>query len=406
MLHVTTRHLFFVYPVKDLQRAMKFYNPILGNPEYSTPSHASYNFEGARFRLDSNPLDGYAEIKNNLPNGYVIIYVEDLESEMQRLQRKKVSILSEIKNDGKDTYVICKDPSENIFLLKQRELEKDKKEILKSKISIKDQGSHQAAELLITQLMTAWMHMDGDKIFAQMTESVRWYDDTGSKRYGITHGKEDISKLIKDTWNQYDQTSAGLDANMKIVNIHVNDLLNKKMINFKYILKGSGAHPFTETALVTLIYIKVNDQWKLDFCFISSSNQTFSYAKELDYTGYPVLQLKKAEKFYTDIMKLGDPYKDSQYRGYWTDHSVFGIYTAKQKRDKGLPRPEKCNGYVSFWIHSAKDVFEYLEKQGSSFPKIPAINTRVKIDRQPGYTQVLGTDSEGNAVLFTEYPGD
>jgi len=38
--------------------------------------------------------------------------------------------------------------------------------------------------------------------------------------------------------------------------------------------------------------------------------------------------------------------------------------------------------------------------------RIPTINTRVGIDSQPGYTQILTTDSEGNAVLFTEYPGN
>ncbi|SVA46369.1 uncharacterized protein METZ01_LOCUS99223, partial [marine metagenome] len=44
--------------------------------------------------------------------------------------------------------------------------------------------------------------------------------------------------------------------------------------------------------------------------------------------------------------------------------------------------------------------------EGSTFPKIPAINSRIGIDQQPGYVQILATDSEGNALLFTEYPGN
>ena len=102
---------------------------------------------------------------------------------------------------------------------------------------------------------------------------------------------------------------------------------------------------------------------------------------------------------------LGTPYKDSAYRGYWSNNSVFGIYTTKLKRD-GLPRPHKTNGYVSFWINSAKETHAYLQKEGSTFPKIPAINSRMGIDPQPGYVQILATDSEGNALLFTEYPGN
>ncbi len=68
-------------------------------------------------------------------------------------------------------------------------------------------------------------------------------------------------------------------------------------------------------------------------------------------------------------------------------------------------RPGKANGYVSFWVRSVDRLYEYLCAQGSVFPHIPAINDRTGIDHQPGYTQLVATDSEGNVVLFTEYPG-
>lgn len=107
---------------------------------------------------------------------------------------------------------------------------------------------------------------------------------------------------------------------------------------------------------------------------VRANNTNVPVIKELDYTDYPVSSLRAAEKFYTDILMLGKPCKDSAYRGHWSNNSVFGIYMSKLKRD-GLPRPHKTNGYISFWINSAKETHAYLQKQGSTFPKIPAINS-------------------------------
>jgi len=36
---------------------------------------------------------------------------------------------------------------------------------------------------------------------------------------------------------------------------------------------------------------------------------------------------------------------------------------------------------------------------------VSAINIKKGIDTQPGYKQVVATDSEGNLVIFTEYSG-
>jgi hypothetical protein len=37
---------------------------------------------------------------------------------------------------------------------------------------------------------------------------------------------------------------------------------------------------------------------------------------------------------------------------------------------------------------------------------VPAIVERAGIDTQPGYRQILATDSEGNLLLLTEYTRD
>lgn len=62
-----------------------------------------------------------------------------------------------------------------------------------------------------------------------------------------------------------------------------------------------------------------------------------------------------------------------------------------------------ANGYMSFWVRSAKETYDYLKENGCSFPVIPAINDKSGIDKQAGYTQVVTTDSEGSVIIFTEY---
>jgi hypothetical protein len=56
-------------------------------------------------------------------------------------------------------------------------------------------------------------------------------------------------------------------------------------------------------------------------------------------------------------------------------------------------------------INSVPEMHDYLKKQGSTFPRIKAINDKVGIDVQPGYIQIYATDSDGNGIIFTEYPG-
>ena len=106
-----------------------------------------------------------------------------------------------------------------------------------------------------------------------------------------------------------------------------------------------------------------------------------------------------------DAVGFGVPYQDVSYRGWWTRDSVFGIYRVGEWSPE-LLRPGQANGYVSFWVRSVDATLrQYLRRQGSEFPLLPAINDRRGIDRQPGYTQLVSTDSEGNVVLFSEYPG-
>ena len=233
----------------------------------------------------------------------------------------------------------------------------------------------------------------------------RWFDDSRSKVDGVAAGPAAIARVLKQGWETFDRSPAGLMADMEITAVADKRLGKWSVLCFHRTLAGTGSHPFRETAWVSQVFENEGETPRLAASYTVRANTTNAAVTELDYTGYPVSSLRPAEKFYTEVLRLGKPYRDAAYRGYWSNNAVFGIYTARLKRD-GLPRPHKTNGYVSFWINSAAETHAYLKKNGAIFLKIPAINSRVGVDPQPGYTQILATDSGGNALLFTEYPGN
>jgi hypothetical protein len=253
--------------------------------------------------------------------------------------------------------------------------------------------------------MNAWLSMDLKALTQHLDARSAWFDDSRSKVSGIAVGSGAIATALKNDWETFDRSTDGLTADMDVTAMAEKSLGKWNVLCFHRKLTGKGNHPFKETAWVSLVFEEGAERPKLVSSYAARANNTNAPVKELDYTGYPVSSLSAAQKFYTETLMLGTPYKDSAYRGYWSNNSVFGIYTTRLKRD-GMPRPHKTNGYVSFWINSAKETHAYLQKEGATFPKIPAINSRIGIDQQPGYTQILATDSEGNALLFTEYPGN
>jgi catechol 2,3-dioxygenase-like lactoylglutathione lyase family enzyme len=225
----------------------------------------------------------------------------------------------------------------------------------------------------------------------------RWFDDTRTKVRGL----DKISVLPSAYWKSYDRTSQGLQAELDVSLLRVRGFGSLTLVSYAQTLEGNGAHPFRDVSLVTHLF---DNPGHVAYTLVVSNDSTGAMAKELDYTGYPISNLAAAKKFYERTMRLGQPYHDTAYWGYWSNNAVFGIYQANPVKD-GIPVPNQANGYVSFWVHSARDTYNYLKTQGATFPVIPSINTVSGVDPQPGYTQVFATDSEGVGVIFTEYSG-
>lgn len=84
----------------------------------------------------------------------------------------------------------------------------------------------------------------------------------------------------------------------------------------------------------------------------------------------------------------------------WSIKSVVGIYAAGPAEGVQAGR---ANSSASLVVDSVEDTHAKLESMGSTFPVIPSINSRGGTDDEGNYLTLLATDSEGNAVVFSEY---
>lgn len=299
----------YAYPVKNLKQAVNFYKPILGTPENVTPNFAYFNLEGPRFILDATDLDGYAKIDPGLPSGYAIFYVEDVVAERNRLKKLGTKFVEEtataLKSRNGDQYVIGLDPSQNIFVLMQRNFRTSLNPTVSAPTGFDGTDPYIKAA---KKVATAWMTLDQDKLRQYYDQDSRWFDDTRTKVRGMETGSGIISALKSVYWSKYDRTnhrendqlnSQGLIAKMAVSSVRVRPVGSRTVVSYQMRLTGMGNHPFQDTAFVTHIF---NNPTRIANTFIVSNNATNAMALELDYTGYPVTNLQQSEKFYTNIM--------------------------------------------------------------------------------------------------------
>jgi catechol 2,3-dioxygenase-like lactoylglutathione lyase family enzyme len=338
-----------------------------------------------------------------LPNGYGLFYVSDLKAERERLKALGVPFLAgtdnQFKKQGSDPYFISKDPAGNLFVIMQKVfLSSDNN----AQPNVTGFSGSDPAINAAKKLAESWLRTDKQAVGTFLGPSTTWFDDNRTRVRGYETGKSAILKALESVyWARYDRGANGLKAQMLVSGQSLRKLGTDTLVSYAMTLKGLGDHAFQDKAFVSQIF---DANYKLKHSMIVQNNSTSRPVLELDYTGYPVPDLARAETFYTQTLDLGKPYTDTDWRGYWSNKCVFGVYTADLQEDQ-LPRPNKTNGYVSFWVHSAQATLTYLKAQKSSFPIVPAINTKSGLDAHPGYLQVYATDSEGNGVIFSEYTG-
>lgn len=387
----------FAYPVTDLNRAIKFYTPLLGEPESVTPTRASFNVNGGHFILDSNTWGGVAQVRPELPNGYALFLVADAKVEMSRLKNANVKLLGKPQTISGDTYGLGLDLDQNVFVL----WEPDFHSTTNFVPTVKGFPTTTTLESQAKRVMTAWLTLDAETLKSLLAPESTWFDDTRLKHRGQERNSKILSALKAEYWPRYDRGTQGITATMEIANFQTLTLGSSHIVSYDLHLHGQGTHPFRDSAWVTQVF---NSDNQVVHTLIVNKNHSTAPVLELDYTGYPVEDIKQARQFYTKKLGLGEGYADEDYYGFWSNYAVFGLYQSNSKKDR-LPQPRHTNGYMSFWVRSVEKIYPYLKQNGCSFPVIPAINDHSGIDKQPGYTQLVTTDSEGNVILLTEYSG-
>lgn len=396
----------FSYPVTELARAQDFYDQLLGPAESSTPTQATYLIDRARFRLEKDGMNSLATVTDKLANGWATFYVPDVHAKRTQLLAAGAKFLlgsdTVLLNDGPDQYAIAVDKpnlTSNPFIIKQRNYSTDGPP---PATPVGLDGSDPAV-VAAQRITSAWVKMQSSVIGEAYGSSGRWFDDTRTKTRGLELGSGLVNVLSTVYWPRYDRSSAGLSVDIAARSVRVRSLGARTIVSYMIDMKGTGVHPFHETAFVTHV---LDADFKPLISMTVAANPPTGMNLGLDYTGYPSTKPATAgAKFYTNVMELGAPYVDSGYRGWWSASGlVFGLYKSGRRRH-GAPRRNKPSGYMSFWVPSAQDAYDWLQSQRSAFPLIKAINSKIGVDRQPGYTQVLATDSEGNLLLCSEYTG-
>lgn len=384
----------FVYPVNQLKRAVEFYRPLLGEPVLRGSS-ATFNLGGPRFILASNPLGPYCSVRLNKPSGYAVYYVDNLANWVQRhanLRYLQNSNQHPMVNAEGDSSALFLDPSDNILVVSQHRYADNCPE----KPSV---AGLEGTSLRLTQ---AWLDGSFKGLRPLLAHEVRWFDDSQTRTLGPVQGIEQLERRLGEfDWSHYDRGSSGLALQLRADSQRQLAWGSGCIVCYQANWQGQGPHSFSRRSFVTDVFDR---QGKLLQHFVTDANPQGPVALELDYTGYPVTDLQQAGKFYSHQFGLGKPYSDSDYLGWWSNVAVFGIYRADPKLD-GLPTKRQTNGYVSFWVRSAQAVYTYAQARGRNFPTIPAINSKAGISSEPGYHQLVTTDTEGNLVLFTEYTG-
>lgn len=390
----------YAYPVNNLDRAVKFYTPILGKPDFVNDTMAYFRLNDPGFFLDATGLFGYAEVRKKKPNGFPIIYVKNLAQETERLKENDVDFLENTDSKPKkwngDPCALIKDLDGNVLLLVERVYRAE--EGTSSVTGFKGDSKYvEAAEAVAS----AWMNLDKKTLSSMNGEDGYWFDCSRITTFGIHDGKEEIiNYLEKHYWKNLDHTDECIAGTWHAENLKEVSLSDYTVISYEREFTGNGRHPVKFKSFVTHIFESSDE---LIFTFINNSTVCDGMVLDLDNTEHPVRNIEKAEKFYSEQLEFGEPYSDEDYRGYWSDNSVHGIYEADEEDD--LIHDEKTNGLLSFDVLSAKETYEYLQKQEVEFPVIPSQNDKKGMDEQNGYIQIVATDSEGNLVTFSEYTG-
>jgi catechol 2,3-dioxygenase-like lactoylglutathione lyase family enzyme len=394
----------YAYPVRDLDRAVRFYTELLGPPASVGDTRATFQLGGGRFHLDATQLEGLAPVRDAYPNGYPIFETRDLESRVASLREHGVEMASEVAARDPDRWVAALDEAGNVFVLEERH--HAVRAELPSRLEITPSALPSPCVEPARAYVSRWLAGDVPSLVAAHARGARYFDDT-SRSSAVP--RREIEALLRDQLSRRDRGANGLAASFVVSDLSVRPLGRAALVTYVLDVSATGPHPVRERLLVTqrweTLPADLSAAAPITDTFVVRSEASPAIAQALDYTGAPTESLEDAEHLYRRVMHFGEPYRDEDYVGFWGLDTVFGVYEAHRAVD-GVPVRGRANGYMSFWVRDIEEAQAFLEAHHATFPVVPAIVERAGIDTQPGYRQILATDSEGNLLLLTEYTRD
>jgi len=388
----------FVYPVKDLQRAIDFYTPLLGAPAARTSTRASFRVWDSYFELEAASIDERMRIKDGYANGYGIVAVDSLADIARRLSETGHSNV-ELRSCGKGDCMVAEDPSGNVIVWRATQVS-ESLEAVRPTVSFASGARPDSLigpQLLLT--MATWMATDQERLTSRLTDDAVWVDDALS----VASGTAQIAQALQSRWQMLDRGSDGVNGDLVLKNVRLQSAGDRYLVTFELTLDMRNDRKSGFSMFVTQVWATINDALKLEQTFLARAKETRDVpVNSMDYTAYPVTDLGVAGRFYKIVFE-SEPYRDNNWFGFWSTASVFGLVGDIPNVRLYSAIPHASNGYVNLSIRSAEEVYAYLRSRGATFPLVEGINDVPGINSEPGYKQILAIDSEGNLINFSQY---
>jgi len=388
----------FVYPVKDLRRAIDFYTPLLGAPAVLTSTRASFRLSDSYFELEADPIDPRMTIEEGLANGYATIEVDSLADVARSLSETGESHI-ELTSCGKDQCMVTEDPSGNVIVWRATQVS-ELSEAVRPTVSYASGARPNGSigpQIFLT--MATWMATDQERLTSRLADDAIWVDDALSTASGTAQ----IEQALQSRWQMLDRGNDGVNGDLVLDNVRLQSAGARYLVTFESTLDMRNDHKSSFSMFVSQVWANVDGTLMLEQTFLARARETKDVpVNSMDYTAYPASDLGVAGRFYKIIFD-SEPYRDKNWFGFWSTASVFGLVGDMLDVKSYSPIPHHGNGFADLSVRSTDEVYAYLRSRGATFPLVEGINNVPGIDSQPGYRQILAVDSEGNLINFSQY---
>lgn len=387
----------YAMPVRDLARAMRFYQPLLGAPEAVVGKVAAYQLNGSRLFLDGSGAAPASAPRRGLPNGWPIVIAHDPQRAQEAAEAAGLAFADAPQNFGGHRVRFGFEPGGNLIALALAPVPARHETRQALQIAAALMGRTPPAALAQAERA---LHADGFGGDAATLQSPL------APRAAVL----DASQPQASGWSQgrpaADLLAAALPRNGKVRLSAAHIVSAGPWWVFVRQRTTVGPAPWNRQAQALHALVYDSRTARVALSLTAAAARPTALAIDFDYAGIPAT----AEQWSMAAAALrgltGDPetYTDTDWLGLWGDRAVLGLFTADPDVD-GMPRPQAASTYLSLWVSDINAALAYARNAGASLPVVPAINEQAGIDRQPGYAQVYLSDSEGNGLVLTEYSG-